>query len=130
MTGFDGAFSEDFISERWGGVSRWEGHFKHIARQLTIEENGLIRFGSRVVPPQSLHRRILEVSHQSYYGMDSALPLVQSEFFWPGMRSNVEAFVKDCEHCGAARFSAIDTTDSWPKCEQSWKWVRWVDTVV
>lgn len=36
------------------------------------------------------------------------------------MRSHVEAFVKDCERCRAARCSAIDTTHSWPKCEKLW----------
>lgn len=73
--------SQRIISGGWGAFSRWEGHFKRIARQLTVDENGLIRFGSRVVPPQSLHRRILEAAHQSHNGMDSTLRLIQREFF-------------------------------------------------
>ena len=53
------SLSRRIISGDWGRVSRWEGYFKRISKQLTVDESDLVRFGTRVVPPQALHRRIL-----------------------------------------------------------------------
>ena len=47
------------IGGRWGRVSKRERPFKRLAWQLSVDENDVIRLGSKVVPPQSLYKRIL-----------------------------------------------------------------------
>ena len=63
-------------SGRWGNVTRWERPFKQRALQLTVD-NDVIRFGSKVVPPRSLHKRIFEIAHQTHNGIGSTLRLIQ-----------------------------------------------------
>ena len=52
------------ITGNWSNVSKREQPFKKIAMQMSIDDNGCIRFGSRVIPPQSLKRRIFDIAHQ------------------------------------------------------------------
>ena len=108
------------VGGQWGNVSKWEQPFKRMAFQLSIDENNIIRLGSKVVPPHSLYRRIFEVAHQTHNGVNATLRLIQREFFWPAMRQHVEAFVKNCSDCRRARFGATDTTHTWPKDSEPW----------
>ena len=98
------------IDGDWRRLSKREQPFKKISIQLTVDAQGLIRLGSRIVPPQPLQRQILEIAHQSHNGMDSTLCLVQREFYWPNMRSHIEGFVRGCQECNTARFRSPDTT--------------------
>lgn len=66
---------------RWGGVSRWKKSYKKLALQLTVDENDLIRVGSKIVSPKSLYHRIFQNAHQTYNGVESTLKLIQKEFF-------------------------------------------------
>ena len=108
------------ITGRWGGVSRLERPFKRIAWQLSIDDDDLIRVGSKIVPPASLYRHIFENAHQTHNGALSTLKMVQKEFFWPNMRFNIECFVKSCDECRKHRLQGPNTTHSWPKEETAW----------
>ena len=108
------------VSGQWSNTSKWEQPFRRMAWQLSVDENNVIRLGSKVVPPQSLYRRIFEVAHQTHNGVDATLRLIQREFFWPAMRAHIESFVKNCHECRRVRFGAADTTHSWPKDTKPW----------
>lgn len=39
--------------------------------------------------------------------MDSTISLLSDEFQWPGMRKDVDSFVKSCIHCLVSRSGAV-----------------------
>ena len=108
------------INGDWTKVTKRELPFKKKAMQLTVDENDCVRLGSKVVPPQNLFRRVFEIAHQSHNGMQATLTLIQQEFFWPGMRQHVEAWVSNCDICRRSRFKGADTTHKWPSDSNPW----------
>lgn len=108
------------INGDWRKVTKRELPFKKRAMQLTVDENECVRIGSKVVPPQNLFWRIFEIAHQSHSGMQATLTLIQREFFWPGMRQQIEAWVGNCEVCRRTRFKGADTTHKWPSDPDPW----------
>jgi transposase InsO family protein len=111
---------ERVIHGRWSAPSARERPFKKIAWELTIDDDGLIRRGSKVVPPASMLDRIFKMAHQSHCGAQATMRLIEREFWWPQMRSYVERRVRACGACRNARFRSEDTTHSWPKDEKPW----------
>ena len=61
------------IDGNWSNVSAREKPFKRLALQLSIDDKGYIRVGSKLVPPQSLQKQIIKVAHQSHNGIQSTL---------------------------------------------------------
>ena len=91
-----------------------------VGMQLSIDDDGMVRYGSLVVPPSSAYRQLFNTAYQSHNGMHSTLNLLQCEFFWPNMGRTVESMVRGCEECSKARFSPTNTTHKWPKEEEVW----------
>ena len=56
-------------------------------------------FGSRIVIPSSLRRRILILAHEKHQGIVKTKALLPEKFRWPGMDSDVEKFMKGCHSC-------------------------------
>jgi hypothetical protein len=112
------------ITGIWSRATRRELPFKKIAMQLSLDDDGCIRFGSRVVPPQSLFRRIFDIAHQSHNGIQSTCRLIEREFFWPNMRAYISDLVRSCQLCSKARFRALDTTHTWPSESEPWNRVH------
>ena len=69
------------ISGNWNNVSAREKPFKQLALQMSIDDKGHIRLGSKLLPPQTLQKEIISVAHQSHNGIQSTLRLIQREFF-------------------------------------------------
>ena len=80
---------------------------------LTID-NGIIRYGSRIISPQSMYRDIFNYAHQTHNGIDATLKLIEKKFYWIGMRSSVRNMNKNCEICTQHRFKMKNTTHTWP----------------
>ena len=108
------------LTSNWSNTTEREKQFKRVFMQLSIDDDGLVRYGSLVVPPSSAYIQLFNTAYQSHNGMHSTLNLLQREFFWPNMRRTVESMVRGCEECSKARFSPKNTTHKWPKEEEVW----------
>ena len=108
------------VSGEWSNLSKWECNFRRYKHLLTIDDNDLIRLGSKVVAPRSLHKQIMENAHQSHNGVQSTYTLIQREFFWPHMRQSIESFVKGCNTCQQHRLLPRDTTHTWAPETAPW----------
>ena len=108
------------VTGNWSRPTRRELPFKKIAMQLSLDDDGCIRLGSRVVPPQTLYRRIFDIAHQSHNGVQSTCRLIEREFFWPNMRAYISNLIRSCHLCNKARFRAPDTTHAWPSESEPW----------
>lgn len=110
---------ERIIRGNWSRLSQRERPFKRLAYQLTIDE-GVVRCGSKIVPPSSLYNRIMGIAHQTHNGVDATLTLIQKDFYWPGMRRTVEQYVHGCASCNCTRFRGTATTHRWPSSDKPW----------
>lgn len=111
---------ERIVSGYWGNLTKLERHYKRSLWQLTIDRNGLVRIGSKIVPPQAMYYRIFKVAHQSHQGIQSTMKMIQKEFYWPNMKFIVDNFVKSCDQCQRTRLNGPDTTHSWRKEQRPW----------
>ena len=66
--------------------------------ELTIEEDCLLR-GMQVVVPPNLHKRVLELLHESHLGVVKMKALARSHVWWPGIDKALEEVTKHCEEC-------------------------------
>lgn len=78
------SFLNRIKSGKWSNLSKREGHFRRISNMLTVEDE-IIRYGSKIVPPQSLYKCIFEIAHQTYDGMNATTKMISKDFFWPQM---------------------------------------------
>ena len=111
---------ERIITGKWQNLSRWEKCFKPFIKQLTVDEQNIIRIGTKVVPPRSLYEDILRVAHQSHSGTKATSVLVHREFFWPYMSHTIRNHVSHCDVCISQRFQRTDTTHTWQAEENPW----------
>ena len=110
------------INGNWRRLSSWENHFKPFINELSIDDDNIIRIGSKVVPPRSLYSDIIKVAHQTHSGIHATTMLISREFFWPFMSKIIRNYIVSCGTCNAARFPKCDTTHQWPN--ESTPWTR------
>ena len=86
----------------------WPEYRKHCPKELwdywnircdLVLEDGLILKGDRVVVPEYLRARVLEVTHTGHQGETKCLLLARQSVFWPGISNDIRQMVKDCEIC-------------------------------
>jgi hypothetical protein len=66
--------------------------------------NNLLFFdGALVIPSKDLQLQILATHHDSpidgHYGSAKTFELISCNFFWPGMRQSIRAYVRSCDAC-------------------------------
>jgi hypothetical protein len=67
-----------------------------------IEEGGLVTWKERVYVPvvTKIREEIMAIHHSwGHSGIDKTIELVGRNYWWPGMRKNVERYVKGCRIC-------------------------------
>lgn len=79
----------------------WSGDakvFKPYELELCRSAEILLR-GERIVIPQSLQNRTLELAHEGHPGIVVMKRRLRQKVWWPGMDREVERFVKSCKEC-------------------------------
>jgi hypothetical protein len=74
------------------------GKFKTLMNSLTIS-NGCLLHGTRVVIPQSMRPKVLQILHLGHFGMLRMKQLARSAVFWPNIDSDIEATCRHCTSC-------------------------------
>ena len=69
--------------------------------ELTVAD-GLVFRGERIVAPTELRRRLLSLAHEGHQGMVRTKQRLRELFWWPGMDTDVESVVRQCDACSAA----------------------------
>lgn len=113
LTGFPNAVSVEEVEEEtkedvalqgvqqsletgvWTEMSK---EFKAFSSELCFIRNLLLR-GDRLVIPEQLRPRMLEIAHESHPGMVVMKRRLRQKVWWPQMDKQVEDFVKKCKNC-------------------------------
>lgn len=92
----------DFYNNGWPNNSRSLNNnlkkYFAIRNELTVEDN-LVYFKNRLVIPNSLQHSTLIQLHSGHQKIVKSKALAQQTVFWPGINSDLEAFVAKCSVC-------------------------------
>ena len=62
--------------------------------------HGCLNHGSRVVIPQSLQSKVLDLLHLGHFGMERMNQLARTAVYWPGIDAAIEMASRRCDSCG------------------------------
>lgn len=79
----------------WTGLAKT---FKPYDLEL-CESSGILLRGERIVIPQTLQQRTLELAHEGHPGIVVMKRRLRQKVWWPGMDKETEKFVKNCREC-------------------------------
>ncbi|XP_055307867.1 uncharacterized protein K02A2.6-like [Sitodiplosis mosellana] len=71
---------------------------KPFETELCLAGNILLR-GVRIVMPEKLRQRTLELAHEGHPGMSKMKQRLRGKVWWPKIDTEVEAYVKKCHGC-------------------------------
>lgn len=83
------------------GDGDWTGKakpYKAYGTELCVSSEILLR-GERIIIPERLRRRTLELAHEGHPGMVVMKRRLRQKVWWPGLDAEVEQFVKTCRDC-------------------------------
>ena len=73
--------------------------FHEVQTELSIGPNSVIFRAEQAVIPKSLREQVLKLAHESHFGITRTKALCREAVWWPGMCSDVERLVHNCEAC-------------------------------
>ena len=62
--------------------------------------HGCLIHGSRVVIPQSLQSKVLDLLHLGHFGMERMKQLARTAVYWPGIDAAIKMASRRCDSCG------------------------------
>lgn len=65
------------------------------------EVKGIVVRDDRIIPPSSLHQRILQIVHRGHPGVVMMKRTIREKLWWPGIDKMAEEFAKSCMGCVA-----------------------------
>jgi transposase InsO family protein len=94
--------------------------FRKRQDELSVEQ-GCITWGTRVVIPSALRRRVLNEIHQGHPGVGRMRALARSYVWWPGLDEDLEAVAKSCQTCALNQPDPPKAAASpWPYPDGPW----------
>jgi len=72
--------------------------YKHVSQELCVYGELLLR-GTRIVVPQSLRNRVVQLAHEGHQGIVKTKCRLRTKVWWPGMDTMAEKVCKGCHGC-------------------------------
>ncbi|XP_060116324.1 uncharacterized protein K02A2.6-like, partial [Heteronotia binoei] len=90
-------------------------------REELAAHKGCLLWGSRVVIPPPLQKRVLESLHETHPGIVRMKALARSYVWWPGMDGEIESWVRRCQTCQESRPEPPSTPATrWESTRKPW----------
>lgn len=74
--------------------------YRKVANELTSTDGILVR-GTRIVIPNDLRKRTLDITHESHRGIVRLKQALRTKVWWPHIDEQAECLVKECRVCQA-----------------------------
>ncbi|XP_062714940.1 uncharacterized protein K02A2.6-like [Aedes albopictus] len=82
-------------ADQWEtGLRKYESE----AKELTVMGSMVFK-GDKVVLPEALRTKAIKSAHQGHMGIGSTKRILRQHFWWPGISTAAEAYIKNCETC-------------------------------
>ena len=92
-----------YVREGWPSKNTETNDKVNTFRKLTDSLStchGCLIHGSRVVIPQSLQSKVLDLLHLGHFGMGRMKQLARTAVYWPGIDAAIEMASRRCDSCG------------------------------
>ena len=90
------ASKRDFDVEKLGPLKRFR-------KFLSVDQNGVLRWKTKIVLPLQFRKQALESAHDhpaaGHFAEDRTWKAITEKFFWPGAHDDVINWVRSCEQC-------------------------------
>jgi hypothetical protein len=92
----------------------------HRKLDLSIINNCVVN-GERIIIPKNLRTQMLCQLHKGHPGIQRMKALARSYVYWPGIDTEIEQFVRQCQQCGETSKAPTKTLlQSWPRVMKPW----------
>ena len=76
--------------------------FSNISEELTVnDEASIILRGSRIIMPEKLRERAVNIAHEGHQGIVKTKQLIREKIWFPGLDDEVKKVISDCLACQA-----------------------------
>ena len=101
------------LSPKLKQFSPMEGEF--------LVEKGLLLRGDRIVVPPPLHANILRRVHEGHQWITKCRERARSSIWWPGLSTDLEELVRNCEECAKAQAQQAQPLTPSPLPDLPWQ---------
>ena len=110
----------EFCRSGWPGEvgPEWQPYFSR-RLEMSTEEDCLL-WGCRVVVPEKLRPRVMEMLHEGHDGIVRMKSLARLHVWWPALDKDIELMVRNCETCRAVQTSPPRLHNAWAWPDQAW----------
>ncbi|MES9882797.1 MAG: RNase H-like domain-containing protein [Sedimenticola sp.] len=84
-------------SNRWAKNPEIKPYFQ-IRNEITVD-NAILLKGTKLIVPASLQTRVLELAHESHFGIVKTKQLVRGKVWWPKIDESIERMIQTCHAC-------------------------------
>ena len=75
--------------------------YKCVKDELTISLDGIVLRGTRIVMPESLQQRTIQLAHEGHQGITKCKALLREKVWFPSMDRKAESAITQCVYCAA-----------------------------
>ena len=75
--------------------------YKQIKDELTVTSQGIVLRGNRIVIPQSLQQRAIDIAHDTHLGLSKTKALLREKIWFPHIDQQVKKTLEGCISCQA-----------------------------
>ena len=101
-TNSDGTLKELQVAIK---LNKWDSpvvkHFKAIKDELTVTSQGIILRGNRIVIPQTLQQRAVDIAHETHLGIEKTKALICEKIWFPKIDNVMKDKIESCIVCQA-----------------------------
>ena len=75
--------------------------YKRVKEEISCTESGILLRGSRIIIPEALTQRAVDLAHAGHQGIVKTKALIREKIWFPGIDSMVEKTIRSCNACQA-----------------------------
>ena len=75
--------------------------FRHVKDELTVGAQNIVLRGHRIVIPDSLQQRAIDIAHEQHQGISRTKSLLREKIWFPGIDEMVQNTISTCISCQA-----------------------------
>ena len=81
-------------------LAKMKSELNNLSTKIISDGNVIIlRRGTEILVPKAQRREILDLAHENHHCPQFTHLQLKNRVFWPGMRADIEEYVKNCEGC-------------------------------
>ena len=73
--------------------------FQSVKHELSVVQDILTRGCDRVVLPEAVRQKAIELAHESHQGINRTQDQIEMNYWWPSMHTQIKDFIHNCSTC-------------------------------